>query len=70
MKEEVKFETGIDFEFILENRIKYGRYQIKNSLSTYNACSLEGVEVVLLTIVLPILIKEWDLSNLQKIVLS
>lgn len=34
------------------------------------ACQLEGIEVVMITIILPILIEEWELREAQKIMLT
>ncbi len=47
----------IDFQYILEERIGSGKYQLFNSASVFIACQLEGIEVVMITIILPVLIE-------------
>ena len=46
---------SIDYEYILEKRIKYGKYSVYNHISALVAVGLDGVEIVILSIILPIL---------------
>lgn len=67
---QMKNLKSIDFQWILEERIKKGRFSILNSMNAFVANMLDAVEIIMMTILLPILKEEWNLSETEKVLFS
>ena len=60
----------VDFYYILEKRIGFGKYQFLNSLCPLVASQLEGIELLLISVIMPHLFKEWGMSKMDKIMMT
>ena len=63
-------KSEINYDYILEHRIKYGKYSLISTLSAVMAIMLDGIEIVVVSIILPIMEKEFRMENTEKIILT
>ena len=66
----MKNTKKIDYEHIMETRIKYGKYCLVNNLLGVCLASTLGMQFVILAIIVPPMDKDFKMSRLQKIMIA
>ena len=63
-------QNTMNYDFIIEKRIKYGNYSFINNLGAFMSTCLNAVEIIVVSVIVPIIQKEFKMNETEEVIIT